>query len=198
MSGAVSDPRATGLQSSPKHQNRFGGIGFAITRTGGLLWLAVLLASGCARPPTLVEETVDPIRVSDAVGLGDPARRASTRLVVQGLEADEADESERAQGSYERAIQVDATNPYVYLALARHHLDGSDAEHATYLIDQAAALFEAEGMREPRVGVHLIGLRGRAMLLDGRSEEAVLYLERAGAMAPSIWGDGYLSAEELR
>jgi len=165
---------------------------------GGLLWLAVVLASGCARPPTPVEEIVDPIRVSDAIGLGDPARRASTRLVVQGLEADEAGESERAQGSYERAVQVDATNPYVYLALARHHLDGGDAAHATYLIDQAAALFEAEGMREPRVGVHLIGLRGRAMQLAGRSEEAILYLDRAGAMAPSIWGDGVLSAEELR
>jgi hypothetical protein len=165
---------------------------------GGALWLGVLLASACARPPVSVEETVEPIRVSDAVGLGDPARRASMRLVVQGLDADEAGETGRAQGSYERAVQVDATNPYVYLALARHHLDGSDIEHATYLIDQAAALFEAEGMREPRVGVHLIGLRGRAMQMGGQSDEADLYLERAGAMAPTVWGDAYLSAGELR
>lgn len=165
---------------------------------GGALCLGVLLAAACARPPVRVEETIEPIRVSDAVGLGDPARRASMRLVVQGLDADEAGETERAQGSYERAVQVDATNPYVYLALARHHLDGGDSEHATYLIDQAAALFEAEGMREPRVGVHLIGLRGRAMQLGGQNDEAVLYLERAGVMAPAVWGDAYLSAEELR
>ncbi len=169
---------------------------------GGALWLGVLLVSACARPWTKPEPTpepiLEPIRVSDAVGLGDPARRASTRLVVQGLDADQAGETERAQGSYERAVQVDATNPYAYLALARHHLDGSDIEHATHLIDQAAALFEAEGMREPRVGVHLIGLRGRAMQMSEEDADAALYLDRAAVMAPAVWGDAYLSAEELR
>ena len=136
--------------------------------------------------------------MSDAAGLGDPARRASVRLVLQGLDADAAGDLERAQGSYERAIQVDATNPYAYLALARHHLDGRDADHATHLIDQAAALFEAEGMREPRVGVHLMGLRGRAMHATGRGDDAIMYLERARQLAPEVWRDGYLSAEELR
>jgi tetratricopeptide (TPR) repeat protein len=143
-------------------------------------------------------ERVDPIRVSDAVDSGDPARRASIRLVLQGLDADIDQELERAQGSYERAIQVDATNPYAYLALARHYLDGYQADRAVPLLDQAAALFEAEGMREPRVGVHLMGLRGRALLATGQDEDAAIYLDRAAVLAPEIWGDRYLSPRELR
>lgn len=174
-----------------------------ISRIGGAVVLALVLALGCAGPGGRRPETVRPIRVSDAVGLGDPARRASTRLTVQGLDDDAAGSLERARGSYERAIQVDATNPYAYLALARHYLDGAsprigDAERATLLIDQAAALFEAEGMREPRVGVHLMGLRGLAMYATGNDADAALYLDRARELAPEVWGDGYLSAEELR
>ncbi len=176
------------------------GVARVITRgalaLGGLV--ALLGVSACAGGSRPSVAPVTPIRVSDAAGLGDPARRASTRLVVQGLDADAAGRRARARGSYERAIQVDPTNPYAYLALARHHLDGSDADHASYLIDQAAALFEAEGMRESRVGVHLMGLRGRAMHASGRGDTAELYLERASQLAPEIWGDGYLSAEELR
>lgn len=172
--------------------------------TPSSVWVAVAITcgmgfvAGCVSDSPQTTRPVRPIRVSDAAGLGDPARRASTRLVVQGLDSDAAGQSQRARGSYERAIQVDATNPYAYLALARHHLDGSEADHATYLVDQAAALFEAEGMREPRVGVHLMGLRGRAMQATGGGEDAELYLERASELAPEIWGDGYLSAEELR
>ena len=170
-------------------------------RAVGAILLAVLLAAACARVPQESVSEVRPIRVSDAVGEGDPARRASTRLVLQGLESDAAGQSERARGSYERAVQVDATNPYAYLALARHELDGDAAEpgeQVGYLIDQAAALFEAEGMREPRVGVHLLGLRGRAAHRSGQGESAELYLQRARDLSPEIWGDGYLSAEELR
>lgn len=163
----------------------------------------LLLALGCAGSGRRPVETVRPIRVSDAVGVGDPARRASTRLTVQGLDADAAGAIQRARGSYERAIQVDATNPYAYLALARHYLDAADtdpadADRAVPLIDQAAALFEAEGMREPRVGVHLMGLRGRAMRETGQEVDAELYLERARELAPDVWGDGELSAVELR
>jgi len=141
---------------------------------------------------------VEPVRVSQALGEGDAIRRASLRLVLQGLDADSAGQPDRAQGSYERAIQVDSTNPYAYLALARHRLDAGDAHGALDLIDQAAALFEAEGMRDPSVGVHLIGLRGRAYHATGRGEDGVLYLERARQLSPDIWRDGYLDAEELR
>ena len=148
------------------------------------------------------------IRVSDFASRGDAARRASTRLVIQGLDADVAAvvssgndsvmELRRAQGSYERAIQVDPTNPYAYLALARHHLDGGDATQAANLIDQSAALFEAEGLKAPEVDVQLIGLRGLNLEALGRTREAAGYLDRAKILAPGVWGDGYLSAEELR
>jgi tetratricopeptide (TPR) repeat protein len=142
-------------------------------------------------------EKVEPVRVSEALGEGDPARRASIRLTLQGLEADSVGQFEHAEGSYERAIQVDPTNPYAYLALARHQLDGHQPENALYVLDQAAALFEAEGEWNPRVGVHLIGLRGRAFHASGRGEDGVLYLERARELAPDVWSDGYLSADEL-
>ncbi len=148
------------------------------------------------------------LRVSDVAERGDAARRASVRLVIQGLEADTAadlylgmdseTELRRAQGSYERAIQVDPTNPYAYLALARHHLDGGDATQAVNLIDQSAALFEAEGLRSPEVNVHLIGLRGWSFESRGPSGEGKIYLSRAATLAPNVWGDGSLSAEELR
>ena len=146
--------------------------------------------------------------MSDVAERGDAARRASVRLVIQGLDADTAadlylgmdseTELRRAQGSYERAIQVDPTNPYAYLALARHHLDGGDASQAVNLIDQSAALFEAEGLRSSEVNVHLIGLRGWSFESRGRLGEGELYLSRAARLAPNVWGDGSLSAEELR
>lgn len=140
---------------------------------------------------------VEPLRISEVLGEGDPARRASIRLVVQGLESDMQGEMDHAQGSYERAIQVDATNPYAYLALARHHLDGREPRRAVQLLDQAAALFEAEGANDPRVDVHMMGLRGRAYHALGRGEDGVLYLEYARDLAPTVWSDGYLSAAEL-
>lgn len=163
---------------------------------GGVL-LGVL--TSCATRTEQAEEVaVEPVRVSEFLYDGDPARRASLRLVIQGLDADRLAQTERARGSYERAIQVDATNPFAYLALARQVLDTSDSEQGLQLLDQAAALFEAEGQRNPRVGAHLIGLRGRAFHASGRGEDGVLYLERARTLAPEVWSDGYLSAEELR
>jgi tetratricopeptide (TPR) repeat protein len=163
-----------------------------------LLACLLVFATGCVVPGTPRDETVEPIRISDQLGLGDPARRASMRLVVEGLDSDVIGRRDRAQGSYERALQVDPTNAFAYLALARHHLDGSTGEGATDLLDQASALFESEGLLEPEVDVHLIGLRGRAMHAEGRGEAAVLYLEQARELAPDVWRDGYLSAEELR
>jgi len=161
--------------------------------------LVALFGWGCAGlGGSSADERVEPIRISSQLSEGDPARRASMRLVVQGLAADVDGLPERAQGSYERAIQVDPTNPYAYLALARHRLDGPDSAGAVDLLDQAAALFEAEDMRNPRVGVHLIGLRGNAHHANGRGEDGVLYLERARVLAPDVWRDGHLSAEELR
>jgi hypothetical protein len=126
----------------------------------------------------------------------DPERRASMRLVLDGLDADARFDQRHARGSYERAIQVDATNPMAYLALARHELDDLEGQRALQLLEQAAALFEAEGLRVERVGVHLIGLRGRAY--DAMGGDGTELLDRAALLAPEVWGDGFLSPEELR
>lgn len=159
--------------------------------------ISVFIYVGCASRG-LFTEGRGAGRVTDVIEVGDPARRASLRLVVEGLEADEQGFLRRAQGSYERAIQVDSTNPYAYLALARHHLDGGDPLEASNFIDQSAALFEAEGLNSPGVNAHLIGLRGWAFEIQGRGADAGLYTERAAALAPEVWGDGYLAPGELR
>jgi len=158
--------------------------------------LASLVAlAGCAvRGPGVSH--VDPMRASEMLQDADPARRASTRLVIEGLDADEAFDRNHARGSYERAIQVDPTNPMAYLALARHELDDLEAQRALQLLEQSAALFEAEGLRVNRVGVHLEGLRGRAYETLGRDGSAEL--DKAAALAPEVWGDGMLTPEELR
>jgi len=162
-----------------------------------VLLLLPLFSSGC-RTRSAAESPVRGVRVGDVLEVGDPARRASVRLVVQGLEADQAGQLRRARGSYERALQVDPTNPYAYLALARYNLDGGTPGDASDLVDQAAALFEAEGLRSPEVDVQLIGLRGWDLQSRGRPGEASLYLERAAGLDRVVWEDGYLSAEELR
>jgi tetratricopeptide (TPR) repeat protein len=173
----------------------------ALRRARAALLLALLAAivSACAgtsaRSP---EAVVVPIRISEAEGQGDPARRASIRLTLEGLDADVAGDARRARGSYERAVQVDPTNPYVYLALARHHLEAGDGPSVVHFLGQASALFQTEGMREIRVEVHLLGLRGGAMLAEARDDEAQPYLDRAATLSPIIWGDGRLTAEELR
>ena len=102
-----------------------------------------------------------------------------------------------ARASYERAIQVDATNPWAYLVLARYYVEQGEVSRVGSLLDQSAALFEAQGFREPRVGVHLVGLRGSAFVLEGRSADGTLYLERAQELAPGVWGDDQLEAGEL-
>ena len=189
---------------------RFGG-GSPLSRNGGsrglgfsfrhaLIWLVGLgvsmLACQTPSPPPKVS-WVTPVRATDFVMQGDAARRASMRLVVQGLDADERKDFPSARASYERSIQVDATNPWSYLALARYYLEQGEAQRVGPLLDQSAALFEAEGLREPRVGVHLIGLRGGAYGSLGQDTEAQLYIERAQTLAPLVWGDGQLQAGEL-
>lgn len=159
-----------------------------------LLMLAAALAS-CSLP---VHRGTDPIRVSEVVDVGDPARRASLRLVLAGLDADIDGSLQRALGSYERAIQVDPTNAYAYLAIARHHAESHDPAWALSFLDKADSLFRTQGEVSPRVTPHLIGLRGQALYASGRIDEGAPLLERAWALAPHVWADGRLSAEELR
>ncbi len=165
------------------------------------LWglLAVLLcSSSCAihfRRPTT---TVEALRISEVVSEGDAARRASNRLVVKGLDADSQQQSDRALGIYEEALRVDATNPYAYLAIARHHVDGDDPTWALSFVDKAGSLFRADGGVSPRVEPHLVGLRGQALYASGQIDAGLPLLEQAWTVAPDVWADGQLSASELR
>ncbi len=164
-----------------------------------LIALGLLVAFfqwGCRTPPPPPAPVV-PYKATDFLNQGDPARKASMRLVVQGLQSDEHQEYPAARAAYERAIQVDATNPWAYLVLARFYVQQGEVSRVNSLLDQAAALFEAQGLREPRVGVHLLGLRGSAFVLEGRSADGTLYLERAQELAPGVWGDDQLEAGEL-
>lgn len=167
-----------------------------------LLSFALLMVlAGCALLPGArgpAGATVQPVRISELVSVGDPARRASVGLVVEGLEADAAGERERASGIYERAIQVDPTNPYAYLAIARQHVEAGEPRWAASFLDQAEALFEAEDGPPPAVEPHLLGLRGQILYGEGEIAGGEAYLERARQLAPEVWMDGKLSADELR
>jgi len=161
----------------------------------GLLVAAVALVGGCAvrfAPPP----EADSLRVSDAALEGDPTRRASLRLVLQGLDEDGAGRSDSARSSYERAIQIDSTNPYAYLALARHEVEAERWDRALESLDQAELLFGVEGA--PGLEAHLVGLRGAARLGKGYGGDAGVLLDRASRIAPAVWADGRLTAAELR
>jgi hypothetical protein len=163
-----------------------------------IIWVMLILTGsliGCAslgrRPP-------EPFRVSEVVEQGDAARRASVRLVLEGLDADERGAVSRALGDYDRAIQVDPSNPYAFLAVARHHVDGTEPTQALPFLDKADALLRSQDGPSPRVEVHLIGLRGEVSYLTGDVDTGVRLLEQAREMAPQVWRDGHLSAAELR
>jgi tetratricopeptide (TPR) repeat protein len=122
------------------------------------------LGSGCAlrlAPPPGAR--APSLRISDAMLDGDATRRASLRLVLKGLDEDGDGRAATARSSYERAIQIDSTNPYAYLALARHEVDAERWNRALEALDQAELLFDSDS---PPAGVdaHLAGLRGAARL----------------------------------
>ncbi len=160
----------------------------------GALVAFVALAAGCALRSAPPPEA-DSLRVSDAALEGDPTRRASLRLVLQGLDEDGAGRAETARSSYERALQIDATNPYAYLALARLEVEAERWDRALEALDQAELLFGADA---PGVEAHLAGLRGAASLGKGYGGEAGVLLDRASRMAPEVWADGHLTPAELR
>ena len=81
---------------------------------------------------------------------GDDQFRASQRLVLEGLDADERGEAARAHSRYERALQIDASNPWVYLALARHYIDQGEPGRALAHLDRAEALLDAQRSALPR------------------------------------------------
>jgi tetratricopeptide (TPR) repeat protein len=161
--------------------------------------LAVVALAGCAgRGPRFATPAVEPLRVHEIAGEGDAARRASQRLVLQGLSYDASGRVRLARTSYERALQVDANNPFAYLALARQSVEGGDGATALEYLEQAELLLAAEDLRSPGVEPHLAGLRGAALRERGDERSASELLARASDLAPSVWEDGQLSADELR
>jgi tetratricopeptide (TPR) repeat protein len=160
-----------------------------------VLIAAAALWLGCAQIPTA---TTPPPRVSETVADGDDQYRASQRLVLEGLDADERGDPVRAHSRYERALQIDASNPWVYLALARHYVDRGEPGRALAYLDRAEALLDARDPPSPGARTHCEGLRGAALALEGNQTEAHPLLESAARAAPGVWGDGVLSAAELR
>ncbi|MEN8185366.1 MAG: hypothetical protein ABFS46_22855 [Myxococcota bacterium] len=140
----------------------------------------------------------DSLRISEQSIDGDPQRRASMLLVVQGLEADSNFEPDLARDLYQRALQVDPQNAYAYLAIARHRVEGRNPLSALPFLDKARALLDVEGQLTPGAEAHLVGLRGAALLADGQREEALPHLSTARTLSPQVWSDGRLDAEELR
>jgi tetratricopeptide (TPR) repeat protein len=168
----------------------------ALPLAAGCAALALLV--GCARVPIFVPAPVAPLRLHEIAGEGDAARRASQRLVLEGLGYDSQGQARLARTSYERALQVDVNNPFAYLALARQAVESDDGASALEYLDQAELLLGAEDLRSPRVEPHLVGLRGGALRANGDASGASALLARASKLAPTVWGDGELSAAELR
>jgi tetratricopeptide (TPR) repeat protein len=169
-------------------------------RTGVVLALAgLLVALGCVAPRGARGPTPPPaLRLSEVAGHGDPARRASMRLVLQGLDEDVAWRAQAALSSYERALQVDPNNPWAWIALARHEVEHGDPVRALAQLDKAEALLPMEGALSRGAEPHLNGLRGAALRAAGRSPQAAPLLADARRDAPDVWADGLLDASELR
>lgn len=161
-----------------------------------VLWTTGLF--GCAGFQRRSGAEISALRVSDHLADGDAARRASMQLVARGLDADLSGDFHRALGQYERAIGVDANNPYAYLALARHLAETGDTLRAELFLERAELLFASEGELTPPVRVHIVGLQGQlgASMSPPRAG-AISQRAEAARMAPDIWGDGRLSPDEL-
>lgn len=140
----------------------------------------------------------EPLRLSELLDEGDAERRSSQALVVQGLDADAEGRPDEALGDYLSALRVDPGNPWAYLALARHQVEGPAPGRALAYIDKCESLLDAEGLRSARVDAHLVGLRGSALAASGQRRDAEPLLARARQLGPSVWSDGTLSANELR
>lgn len=166
-------------------------------RAGLAASLALLLAA-CAPLRGPAPARVEPLRLSELRDEGDPERRTSLRLVLRGLDADALGRRGEALADYESALRIDPTNPWVYLALARHHAAGTRPERALAFLDQTDALLDAQGAFSPRVEAHVVGLRGAVLVAEGRGVEGLPLLERARELAPAVWSDGHLAARELR
>ena len=115
---------------------------------------------------------------------------------MQGLDDDAAGRARAARVAYDRALQIDPTNPWVFLVLARHEVEAGEPRRALASVERARAGLASEGALSPRVEPHVAGLRGAALSALGRDGAADRAQARAGA--PAAWADGRLAAAELR
>jgi tetratricopeptide (TPR) repeat protein len=161
-------------------------------RTVALL-LVFAWTAGC-QVPRAIGLPGEALRLSRVAGTGDPARRASMRLVLSGLDADEAGRSAEASSHYERALQVDPTNPYAWLALARQEVFEGDPDRGLANLDKAETLLASD----EAAAAHLAGIRAAGLRAVGQPGLAEPFLREARERAPAAWADGKLDAAELR
>ena len=154
--------------------------------------IAALLGAGCQLTPTVFPR--EPLHLSELGGSGDPARRASLRLVLAGLDADTRGRAAEASSSYQRALQVDPNNPYAWLALARQEVFEGDPDRGLSHLDKAQALLGTD----ERAAAHLAGIRGAGLVAIGKRPLGEPFLREARELAPDTWSDGMLDASELR
>lgn len=193
MGAAAAAPGVSGCA----HARSWPGPARRLARIGLVAALALLVGCGVARGPS--RRAPEPaLRLSEVATLGDPARRASMRLVLQGLDADAALRPAAALSSYERALQVDPNNPWAWLALARHEVEHGDPARALAQLDKAEALLPGEGELSRGAAPHVTGLRGAALRAGGREPQGLALLADARRAAPDVWADGSLDASELR
>ena len=160
-------------------------------RTSALV--ALLVLAGC-QVPTGTPFPREPLHLSQLAGSGDPARRASMRLVIAGLDADQRGRGAEASSSYQRALQVDPNNPWAWLALARQEVFDGDPDRGLAHLDKAQALIGSD----ERASAHLAGIRGAGLVAIGKRPLGEPFLREARELAPGAWSDGKLDAAELR
>jgi tetratricopeptide (TPR) repeat protein len=160
----------------------------------GLLALGLALAAAGCTVPRAATHPGEPLQLSRVATAGDAARRASMRLVLFGLDADEAGRSAEASSFYERALQVDPTNPYAWLALARQEVFEGDPDRGLANLDKAEALLSSD----ETAAAHVAGIRAAGLRAVGQPTLAEPFLRDARARAPAAWADGKLDAAELR
>jgi Tfp pilus assembly protein PilF len=159
-----------------------------------LLLLALLLAAAGCTVPRAAPHPGEPLHLARVASAGDAARRASMRLVLSGLDADEAGRSAEASSLYERALQVDPTNPYAWLALARQEVFEGDPDRGLANLDKAETLLASD----ETASAHVAGIRAAGLRAVGQPVLAEPFLRDARERAPAAWADGKLDAAELR
>ena len=162
-----------------------------------LILLALVTGACSTRLPLPGSKPPPTFHLTEVSSQGDPERRASHRLLLEGLRHDEAGQRSLARNQYKLAIQLDPGNPYAYLAYARHLAEGRDPARALPYLDKLDGLLAIE--RAPQgVEAHRVGLRGAALRATGDTDAAAPLLMQARELAPELWSDGHLSAAELR